>query len=80
MSLSKEGQNLLFLHYFGSVGHICTLGYSDSLTPHRWSRRNGVSNFENEINSSPVKGENRVVVRLFSLSPACKPNTMKKTS
>lgn len=58
-SLNKEGQNLFSLHASGSICPICTLGYSDSLTPHRWSRRNQVSNFENKINRNPLKGENR---------------------
>lgn len=59
MSHNKEGQNLLSLHSSGSVCHIYTLGYSDSLTPHRWSRRNQVSNFENDMSRNPVKGANR---------------------
>lgn len=50
MSLNKEGQHSLSLHSSERVDHIYTLGYSDSLTPHRWSRRNQVSKFENEVN------------------------------
>lgn len=47
------------LHSSGSVYHIYTLGYSDSLIPRRQSRRNQGSDFEKEVNRNSVKGEGR---------------------